>query len=258
MNEDFYITLTSSVKDYQFKNETSDFVTELEKYLTLGENYEVGISNIFLPSSIINIHNENKDYNIKFYFFLENRNLILLKNEFIPSGIYSKDNLVNTINDLWLDRIKAHSDFKIIKNNYISFFLPEYYIVQFSKALSDILGFKKTNFVKNTKRGKFTSENKINLYKNHSGCFIYSDIVDYSHIGQKQGNLLGVIPLDDEKKLFSMHTFHFDKPHYVKVIKNNFKNIRIFLKNEREEKLKFALGEILLRLHFRKIKDGKY
>ena len=90
----------------------------------------------------------------------------------------------------------------------------------------------------------------------HGGCynmFIYSDIIDHQLVGDSYVPLLRSINITDTSKRHCIHMY--DKPHYVHVSRDPLGDIEIDLKTDQNTNIKFTYGKVILKLHFRPVKQ---
>jgi len=97
-----------------------------------------------------------------------------------------------------------------------------------------------------------TGDRPVNVLMGNQSLFVYSDIADYSLIGDESAQILRTVPI--KGNFMAVINERFDVPHYVPVIKNNFDRIRITIANDLGENAKFATGKSLVKLHFRPLK----
>ena len=145
--------------------------------------------------------------------------------------------------------------------------------VQLNSGLADILGFDITRYnlhtvellAKNESteqiaenqrpifKHKHVGKNAIDLNLTRHNLFVYSDdLVTHSLIGDGYYPLLGIIPTNDDN--FSHYVVHtFPDPSYFKVQNNQLTKIRISIKDDSANHIKFLSGRTVLFLHFRPI-----
>lgn len=99
---------------------------------------------------------------------------------------------------------------------------------------------------------------RINTYASlysdtHTGeILVYSDIVEYNHIGNTMGQLLRVVsPNQNNTILRTSVVFH--SPHYVSVISNRISSINLELRSLTGDYFPIESGHCIIKLHFRKI-----
>ena len=83
--------------------------------------------------------------------------------------------------------------------------------------------------------------------------YIYSDIVDYQLVGDSHVPLLRCINITPE--VGRMPTLTYDKPHYTSLSKSVIDDIEISLKNDQNQYIPFTYGKVIVKLHFRPVKQ---
>ncbi len=61
------------------------------------------------------------------------------------------------------------------------------------------------------------------------------------------------VNIADESK--RIPTLTFDKPHYTQLSKSHIDDIEISLKNDQNEHIPFTYGKVIVKLHFRPVKQ---
>ena len=90
----------------------------------------------------------------------------------------------------------------------------------------------------------------------HAGMydiFIYSDIETDQLVGDSYVPLLHCINVSDEPRC--MPTLTYNKPDYTSLSKTVIDDIEISLKNDQNQYIPFAFGKVIIKLHFRPVKQ---
>ena len=86
--------------------------------------------------------------------------------------------------------------------------------------------------------------------------YIYSDIIEYRHVGDTMANLLSVFTPESRKKNRDNEMVHkeFFYPDYISIRKGmSYLNmIQIMVTDEMGRAVSFTHGKVLVQLHFRK------
>lgn len=104
---------------------------------------------------------------------------------------------------------------------------------------------------KSIKAGLY-AERAYDIERGIHAIYVYSDVVEENFIGDVSAQCLRVCTLPS-KEFGETVNLHFDQPHYIQVSNRSFHTIRITLKDQVNEKIKFQFGETLVKLHFRKV-----
>ena len=108
------------------------------------------------------------------------------------------------------------------------------------------------HFEEYTSRTTYHTDREIDIYQGTYSIFVYCDVEEPRIVGDVMTPLLTTIPVE------GAHGDHihkrFEKIHYHPLLRKNFTNIQISLRNDQGEKLKFERGKVTVTLHFRRRK----
>ena len=85
-----------------------------------------------------------------------------------------------------------------------------------------------------------------------NAIYVYCDIVEPQIVGDVLTQLQDVIPVKGRSG--ENISRRFDKPHYRPVLKKNFSNIHIFLRDDQGNSIRFRKGKSNITLHLRRQK----
>ena len=279
MSDDFYIFLTSNVKNAgaQQNNTISKFITNLPEKLELSEDYEVALADISYTKSWFNIDKPEEIVITDFYSTLISYKIIL------PPGIYNESTVVKAINLL----IKKHGiedwifqnpeliyDEKINKIKIRFGYLNNPKIVMatgtvlpiFSYNLSEKLGFIDNNSQKmDSKNYKkfcpFTDggDRVPILYSNlnpqinsiHS-LYLYSDILNPRIVGNEKAPLLRKVEIPEDVDFGQDVFIKYQNLFYHPLNHFEIDNILIYMKDDKGKDVELKVGRVTISLHFRK------
>jgi hypothetical protein len=99
---------------------------------------------------------------------------------------------------------------------------------------------------------KFKYGVDLNLGMNH--LFIYSDLSEYTLVGDVEVPLLRVVPFEPRTKAGTNPHLHIEflNLHYVPVSKSFFDEISIHISGDAEKEVHFTHGKSMVKLHFRR------
>lgn len=79
--------------------------------------------------------------------------------------------------------------------------------------------------------------------------FIYCDIIDYQFVGDSFVPLLRTVVVDNS--YLKTAWVHYDNPHYLNVNKSEISSIKVQIRDDNGNKIRFENGKIIAKLHFR-------
>ena len=88
----------------------------------------------------------------------------------------------------------------------------------------------------------------------HNRLYVYSDVVDYTYLGEVMAPILRVIPFKSSKHSQQSHR-EFVNVHYVPVAKSYIHQVHISIKGDNGKDILFNSGKTLIKLHFRQQLD---
>ena len=277
--KDFYLTLLSdSCLDTFPKNKQSSFTVRLDHPIQIDkENWEVALAEIITPAEILNISDSN---NFVFLRLTEtaaeklklsgNDTEVCLEKAFcveyrleIPKSNYiSANHLIHemqkSIDTKFKSTLDRHNHSIALsygnKSNRTKVkFTGEYkddMQLIFPQPLAEILGVDKTFFGKPIGNDKHQFKYGIDLNMHSNRFYVYSDVANYTYIGDVTAPMLRVIPFKymQEEILFNQEFLNL---HYVPVAKSYIDQVHISIKGGTGEDIPFITGKTLIKLHFK-------
>jgi hypothetical protein len=121
------------------------------------------------------------------------------------------------------------------------------YQLSFSRALADILAMTKRNW----NEMLMISETEIDVNRNCNSLFVYTDIVQDSIVGDVKAPLLRSVIAhgrygENVRDIFT-------KPMYIPLKSNHFDTVKISIKSQVGDPVKFNYGTSSVTLHFRRV-----
>ena len=220
-----------SVIDYENLTKlTNELGNELEsKFLENKETIAFEINHQLKKNSnkLLNVHKSLK------FFALSNAIIIHIPTDFqfMITGYFTQI----------LRNLKAESN---------SEFLPSSFEM---KEFMDHNVTKQENHLKITGNDNFTIKAdfvKENITDNEQ-LFVYSDIIEYQFIGSDMAQLLRVVTVNN--KLNDSVNIIYNKPHYVSLLRKKINSIRMFMRDNQGNPIKFKDGDskVIYKLHLR-------
>ncbi|GBN72874.1 hypothetical protein AVEN_272301-1 [Araneus ventricosus] len=213
----FYMTLPSDSSLHYFpNNKISSFVIQLPSPILLEGRWEVGLAEIIYPHTWYNVNEKN---NI-FGFDLGDGKLITRK---IPPGSY--ETVPDILKAMVLPSHEGKITFKFNANtkrvNEIKTEKNTEVVLQ--GGLCDLLGFH-PHVVEGVEESSFVADPQSAF----PVFYVYSDIVQPVVVGHVEAPLLRVVRISGKDG--DVVSTHYDRPHYVRVIRQSFQTIEIELR----------------------------
>ena len=89
----------------------------------------------------------------------------------------------------------------------------------------------------------------VHFHERWQLMYIYSDVVDYNHVGHTMAQLLRVIPATGERNAYTV--IRFDSPHFLPTLKHDLATLEVQLLNEYGEPFSIKSGKTIIKLQFR-------
>ena len=251
MASQFYITLPSnSSLKYFPENKTCKYTTKLHRPLTLNEDYEVGLAEIQFQNSWYNVREDNNW--LVFFTYAETEVLDtavpLSCRVNIPTGYYfTGEELCDAINDVLPNHIQEKVEFNYKrKSRRCRIEIRDHVDVLLSCHLAMILGFERECRISETT----LSPLPVDVHMNFHTFYLYSDIVQFQHVGDVAVPLLRTVAVVPNKRHENIVNTYVS-PHYIPLKIFNFETIDIILTTETGDIVPFERGKVIVKLHFR-------
>ena len=126
--------------------------------------------------------------------------------------------------------------------------------IRFSKSLGEILGLNPdlSNKLIGNDNQAFTYAVDLNM--THHQMFVYSDVADYTYVGNITAPILRIVSYKQSKSSTQSHQ-EFVNLHYVPLAKSYIDQVHIDIKDEIGRSVPFVGGKTLVKLHFKRIKN---
>ena len=121
----------------------------------------------------------------------------------------------------------------------------------FPKQLGQILGLDSTMIEKPIGNEQHIFKFNVDLHRSFSSLFIYSDIADFTFVGDIVAPILRVVPFNPVTELVHVHK-EFKNLHYVPVSKYVIDQVYISIKTETGSKVPSVTGKTMIKLRFRR------
>lgn len=271
----FYLTLPSnSSLQYYPDNSASHYFTKLPQTIDLERDFEVGLSEIQLPNSYLNVAKgecwidftallplDHKTQVLPFDkgLTLEERRPVKPRLE-IPGGLYeSSEYFVRFVNSAAQKNFqRAHGDpvlkekrmwleYERASKTTLLRIHEENTMIRMSPVLQRVLGFSKNTFLG---KGEYYSTTAVDLNENFKSAYVYCDLVSPRPVGDVMAPLLRIVPMT-EKTQDVVH-YIFEKPHYIPLSRSNFNSMEILLTTDAGKRFSFSTGNTIVTLHFRR------
>ena len=120
--------------------------------------------------------------------------------------------------------------------------------VRFSPALARMLGFDTMYY---RRPGLYVASSVVNLNNNHA-VFIYNDLIQSQIVGDTLTPLLDVVALQGGPG--DLVCSRLGKPHYKPVLRKQFSDIHISLRDGQCKPIRFEKEKVIVTLHLRRAK----
>ncbi len=254
----FYLTLPSNSKSYP-DNTLDDFQVRLPEQIKLEENWEVALAEITYPHTWWNVRTGD------FFLEINFKDFGIMRIDLPPNYYADPDEVIGTLNmyigDFLETAIAAKAltstvDYKIqfsYSNQLrkVVLFFPNPSIVtqiNFSPSLAQLLGFNTEEELPKGKKifSKFETDVDVSFV----AMYIYCDLLPNLIIGDALAPLLRTVNV--EGKHNDVICRSYDIPHYLPLARREFSTIRITIKDDTGQPLRFQWGKVVIKLHFRR------
>lgn len=253
--ESKYVTLPSNVKSSEYdKNTTANFTTRLAMPLSLPGEWEVAITELSYTNSWFNVPRDQM-INISYDGEINLNTLRAGRYESIDELVGDINKIFSTYSDkffnwpvLLIDRRKCIVTLRHGLHN------GSHAIVEFEPDLMNMLGLTKPNSFMEEINGILV-QNGVRPYQIRGGLhslYVYTNIVEPSHVGDSYVNLLRTITVDHSTEFASQIVTKFTNPYYIKVRLNAITNITIECKDDTGNVFPFEFGRTIVTLHFKR------
>lgn len=283
MMESFYVTLPSNVINNRNNNTIGQYVTHLPTTLRLDSSWKVGLSEIHYTNSWLNLNQYNEISIVKH----DDDDKAYGDRTFLEPGRYSDINeLLRAIEKKAISFVSVVTEPKLDHNILsrkvtMTFGKTENGVMvkfKLGKELSDLLGltdglysvqkemlsnipydlFEETNRLPPVdiifNNDVFEARHAYDITGGIHSLLVYSDVVDYSLVGNIYAQLLRVVKIPPSSKFGESVDVTYDKPYYLPLANKEINSIEIDIKDDSGTPLKFEFGRVEVTLHF--IKDG--
>lgn len=256
----FYVTLpcNASLSLYP-ENRISNYRTRLARLINLKGKWEVGLAEIEYPRSWYTITED--DAKIHFREVKNDRKryfeIINLKSGYYDEVLF----VIREINAQLPQHVRLGYDH--VKNK-VYMTAPPGRSLTFHGKLAIILGVipEKPLEAANEHTGNERNDNNFTpVYAPHQAdinggfytMYLYTDVIEYQSVGNAHAPLLRCVHITgSDRELVSVA---YDRVHYVSVNKNSIGEICIELKDDRNTEVPFSYGKVVVKLHFRPVKQ---
>lgn len=237
----FFMSLPSdSSRRYFPDNKVSHFITQLPIPISLRGEWEVGLAEIIYPHTWYNVH---QGQNL-FGFDTGDGQLI---GRHVPPACY--ESIPDLLKAMTLAEHENKIEFSYNKvTKRVTIKTEENARVILNEGIGDLLGFDSVKIggsAENSVQSPYIADPNA-LF---SVMYVYSDIVEPQIVGDIQAPLLRIVKVkgNDGEVISS----HYDRPHYMPVIRNNFQTIEIEIRLNSGSLVPFERGKVIVILHFR-------
>lgn len=248
-------------------NTVAQFTTALSQNIELDGDWEVGISEICIPSNWYNVTTEMSQIAVN------------LNEVRIPEGFYSSaKNILEKIVELikeneqmleprfeYVGRIRDEHWMTSLPAGKIGFLydtrkdkvgivVPKNTYLFMTGHIAEMLGFDDINLFSTPSDGPayllFKAQRQANIQQSLLLAYVYCDIIEPTFVGDTKVQLLRTVNVDTTNRNIVNHIFI--NPLYVPVLKKHFNSIEINIMTSTGDPVPFASGHSVVTLHFRR------
>lgn len=251
-------------------NTVAKFTTRLSSPVELNGDWEVGMTEVCLPTTWYNITSADHWFKVNDHRFE------------LPDKFYTS---IKTLLHTMIEMIKAKEEFAnaelrvfsespgtakmqevLNENKFVIFYvtslstvvisLPASVRIVFSSALADVLGYdaealEKYYYYSDYFKVLFlTAHKEARLNQNLLLAYVYCDVIEPTIVGDTKVQLLRTVDLATDGKSSVHHIF--TTPVYVPLQKKHFDSIEVNIMTDTGEPVPFASGKSVVVLHFRR------
>lgn len=273
MTNSFYLTLPSNSEGSR-ENRISDYLTNLPTTLHLSDEYQVALTEITYTKSWNNVHGNQH------LFFLKSKYVSTANYGFYSGNYKTLDELIEAVNNGIKEAFSTEEVHPMLQKTptglvrmlFGKSVLGEVTNANLNWELEELLGFSPRpdwmqwtddDYEESIEPADLTEEEEKKGYREgtrlpdikagiHS-LFVYSDVVSPSIVGNTYANFLRSVSIDDKAAYGDDVNIIFQKPYYRKVAVRDIDSIRINIKDDSGEPIKFKFGRVCVTLHFKKV-----
>jgi hypothetical protein len=249
----FYMVLPSNVRNISgTNNQTGHYTTYLPKSLSVDKDkWKVAIVDISYVTSWFNVTMDTCAVIIRGKDIAETKQHIPLKHY---SDVQSLVNAIMTILDA-----SSVTSYIMYHNNRVVIYVQHGTSLTLHDMTAAMLGFRITHFDASTLPGEHlntpyraTLSPNVHLPLQH--LYIYSNLVEQVVVGDTYAPLLQVVPVQNGS--FGTVQYHqFLNPLYMSLAMDDISVIEIKLCDDLGNIVKFAIGNVVIKLHFKQVSD---
>ena len=251
----FHLTLPSkSSMDYYPENTVARFTTKLPSNIDLDGEWEVGLSEISVPSHVHNVIEGLCYYDI----YLPNTMIRRInprpgqyrrmRELFVELHRAQREQIPLQSQEPLLVEFSYESDDGKVKMTYLTG-APRRVQVEFSLDLARLLGY--SHNMRYTPRYPRLSKNPPDLRGRVHSVYVYCDVLEHVPVGDTKAPLLRIVNTDD-KSIGNIHRV-FNPLVYVPLQKKMFNTIDIDMRTDFGTTVPFLSGKSFVVLEFRRV-----
>ena len=262
------------------ENSLSSFINFLPEQIALDGEWEVALSEIIFPSTIHNVVDGTFQIIMPTKYTGEGSYEELMKPCSIPKRYYRNvGEIIDTMNGVMVDQVWRQSlansgysttlyelgsiGYKVDGSGFMSIVLPELkdsptspIFLSLGKSLANIFGFTENQRIDKENIGKYP----VDIVGGRHCMYVYTDIVEYSILGDVKAPILRTIPLISKIRKHeaclaqTLNYKSFDHLLFKRVLMQSFHSIRVRLLDSLGNQIPFSdIGRTVLTLLFRKV-----
>lgn len=281
--DDFFVTLCSNVRNTNVENTIANFVTQLPASLYLDSTWRVGLSEIHYTNSWCNLRADSR-IKIKSVFADpgdEDSDMKFNSYAAVPAGRYDDievliDEIQHRMRESSKSHVQKHPKFDVnphtrrvtMEYGYTSSGQP--LEVVFDQELAEMMGVDRgyrSSYAHQivtltdetidinpsvSENETFEATRSYDLTGGIHSLFVYSDVVDYSIVGDTRAQLLRMAHIPANSLFGNSVVDRYENPHYLPLSTKEISSIEVHLKDDANAQIGFEFGRVKLVLHFKR------
>ena len=253
----FHVTLPSNSRS-NYKNTASSFRITLPRRLELSGQWEVGVSEVFIPITHYNLGNSDEKGR-QILFQLHWAGKINLIGVTISAGNYPTiEKLIAEINrelanilkepyscKFFVDEVTRHTLIETSKT-------AEFLLIYLGRELAYILGFPLTTADIHFSNYKAVSQHPCDISANLNEVYIYSDLIRTQFVGNSEVKLLRIVSIRGGGSFGEVVHRIFERPQFHALASNSILEVQVELRTAAGAPFPIRLGNTIIQLTFRR------
>ena len=245
--EELYLCLPSNSSMHHYPdNHGGQYYTILPQEVELRGDYEVGLCEIMIDNSYLNVG--EKEMFLSIAYGKSRGEMLYMEPGLYESASVFIDGLNALISD---DNSPYNKQLRFFYNKVTRRVSMKIYmdsvVVRLSNKLQRVLCLDSDTY---KGAAGFQGTGPVDVHNNSSAIYVYCDIIEARPVGDIMAPLLRILPIVN-KNVDVIHQI-YEKPHYIPIAKRRFNTMELLLATDRGAALSLEKGTTIVTLHFRR------